>query len=65
MRMQDYAAHSHLHPGVPLALGSALLFGGVAGPALLMLGLTQTTASNGALLLNLEGLATMAIAWLV
>jgi drug/metabolite transporter (DMT)-like permease len=126
MRMQDYADHGHLYPGVPLALGSALLFGatppisklmlgslepfmlaglmylgagiglalyrslerggereaaltradlpwlslaivfgGVAGPALLMLGLTRTTASNGALLLNLEGLATMAIAWLV
>jgi drug/metabolite transporter (DMT)-like permease len=39
--------------------------GGVAGPVLLMLGLATTSASSAALLLNLEGLATMAIAWLV
>jgi drug/metabolite transporter (DMT)-like permease len=39
--------------------------GGVAGPLLLMLGLARTPASTAALLLNLEGLATMAIAWLV
>ena len=40
-----------------------VLSGGVAGPLLLMLGLTTTPASSAALLLNLEGLATMAIAW--
>ncbi|MEO5756695.1 MAG: DMT family transporter [Mesorhizobium sp.] len=120
--------HSHLRPGVPLALGSAALFGatpplskllldavnpfmlagllylgagvglalyrllrgraaasgeaqlqrqdlpwlalaigtgGIVGPVLLMFGLTLNTASSSALLLNLEGLATMAIAWLV
>jgi drug/metabolite transporter (DMT)-like permease len=120
--------HSHLFPGVPLALGSAVLFGatpplskllldavhpfmlagllylgagiglagywllraaaanakearlgrkdipwlalaigmgGVAGPVLLMVGLGLNTASRSALLLNLEGLATMAIAWIV
>jgi drug/metabolite transporter (DMT)-like permease len=39
--------------------------GGVLGPFLLMLGLNQTSASSGSLLLNLEGLATMGIAWLV
>jgi drug/metabolite transporter (DMT)-like permease len=38
--------------------------GGVAGPLLLMFGLVTTPASSAALLLNLEGLATMAIAWL-
>ena len=42
-----------------------VLSGGVAGPLLLMIGLTTTAASTAALLLNLEGLATMAIAWLV
>jgi drug/metabolite transporter (DMT)-like permease len=42
-----------------------VLFGGVLGPLLLMLGLVHTSASSAALLLNLEGLATMAIAWLV
>jgi len=42
-----------------------VLAGGVAGPLLLMLGLSTTPAASAALLLNLEGLATMAIAWLV
>jgi drug/metabolite transporter (DMT)-like permease len=42
-----------------------VLFGGMLGPALLMSGLTLSPASSGALLLNTEGLATMAIAWLV
>lgn len=126
--MTDTRSHSHLWPGVPLALGSAALFGaapplsklllanvhpfmlagllylgaglglavyrllrggaakaheaqlgrkdmpwlalaigmgGVAGPMLLMLGLARSTASSATLLLNLEGLATMTIAWLV
>lgn len=42
-----------------------VLSGGVVGPLLLMLGLSQTPASSAALLLNVEGLATMAIAWIV
>lgn len=42
-----------------------VLSGGVVGPVLLMIGLSVTPASSSALLLNLEGLATMAIAWLV
>jgi drug/metabolite transporter (DMT)-like permease len=46
-------------------LAAAVFMGGVMGPALLMFGLSRTSASSGALLLNLEGLATMAIAWLV
>jgi drug/metabolite transporter (DMT)-like permease len=46
-------------------LAAAVFMGGVIGPALLMFGLSRTSASSGALLLNLEGLATMAIAWLV
>jgi drug/metabolite transporter (DMT)-like permease len=40
-------------------------FGGMMGPLLLMLGLTRTDASSASLLLNLEGLATMVIAWAV
>jgi drug/metabolite transporter (DMT)-like permease len=126
--MTETPNHSHLWPGVPLALGSAALFGatpplskllldavnpfmlagilylgagaglglywlvrdktgtrqeapfttkdlpwlalaiamgGILGPVLLMFGLTLTTASSSSLLLNLEGLATMTIAWLV
>ncbi|MGB8818026.1 MAG: EamA family transporter [Rhizobiaceae bacterium] len=127
--MSDSHDHAHLWPGVPLALGSAILFGvsapmsklllatidpfllagllylgagiglaiyrlikstlvpnkdqapltradwpwlaaatvsgGIIGPVLLLSGLTRIAASSGALLLNLESLATMAIAWLV
>ena len=44
---------------------AVVLFGGVAGPLLLMLGLVRTEAATGSLLLNVEGLATMGIAWLV
>jgi drug/metabolite transporter (DMT)-like permease len=43
----------------------AIATGGVAGPVLLMLGLAGTGASTASLLLNLEGLATMLIAWVV
>jgi drug/metabolite transporter (DMT)-like permease len=46
-------------------LAAVILFGGVLGPLLLMLGLDLTAASSGSLLLNLEGLATMSIAWVV
>ena len=35
------------------------------GPLLLMFGLSRTTAGQSSLLLNLEGLSTMGIAWLV
>jgi drug/metabolite transporter (DMT)-like permease len=45
--------------------GNRVLFGGMIGPLLLMLGLIRTHAASAALLLNLEGLATMSIAWLV
>jgi drug/metabolite transporter (DMT)-like permease len=44
-------------------LALVVLSGGVAGPLLLMVGLARTSASSASLLLNLEGLATMAIAW--
>jgi drug/metabolite transporter (DMT)-like permease len=46
-------------------LGGAILAGGVVGPLLLMLGLARTTASSASLLLNLEGVFTAALAWLV
>src|ERR1700761_2562995 len=49
---------------LPWLVGGGL-FGGGVGPVLLMLGLARTSASSAALLLNLEGLATMAIAWIV
>ncbi|WP_238311845.1 DMT family transporter [Methylobacterium organophilum] len=46
-------------------LAAIVLAGGVAGPLLLMLGLARTSAASGSLLLNLESLATLAIAWIV
>ena len=46
-------------------LGLVILTGGIVGPVLLMLGLAETNASTASLLLNLEGLATMVIAWVV
>ncbi len=42
----------------------AVLLGGAVAPVLLMAGLARTTAASASLLLNLEGLVTMAIAWL-
>ena len=46
-------------------LGGAVLFGGVLGPVLLMLGLSSTPASSASLLLNLESVLTALVAWLV
>jgi drug/metabolite transporter (DMT)-like permease len=45
-------------------LAVAIGMGGIVGPVLLMFGLSRTTASSAALLLNMEGLATMTIAWI-
>ncbi|MGC5887290.1 DMT family transporter [Ralstonia pseudosolanacearum] len=49
---------------IPWLLG-AILAGGVAGPALLMTGLTQNGAAPASLLLNVEGVFTALIAWIV
>ena len=46
-------------------LAGAIVAGGVLGPALLMLGLKTTPAATGSLLLNLEGVFTALIAWIV
>ena len=55
--------------GIPRAdrpwVAGAIVAGGVAGPALLMAGLASTDAAPAALLLNLEGVLTALIAWLV
>jgi len=49
---------------VPWLLG-AILFGGVLGPALLMVGLSQTSGESASLLLNVEGVLTAVLAWVV
>jgi drug/metabolite transporter (DMT)-like permease len=43
-------------------LGIAVVFGGAVGPVLLVAGLARTSAMTGSLLLNVELVATMAIA---
>jgi drug/metabolite transporter (DMT)-like permease len=42
-----------------------VLTGGAVGPVLLMVGLKTTPAATASLLLNLEALATMALAWVM
>ena len=49
---------------VPWLVG-AIGFGGIAGPLLLMIGLTRTPAASASLLLNLEGVLTALLAWFV
>lgn len=44
-------------------LGGAILFGGIAGPLLLMSGLAVTPAGTASLLLNLEAVFTALLAW--
>jgi drug/metabolite transporter (DMT)-like permease len=46
-------------------LFGAILFGGVLGPALLMLGLARTSGASASLLLNVEGVLTAILAWVV
>src|SRR5215471_18805107 len=58
-------------PQVPLQrndmpwLAAAIAAGGVAGPLLLMFGLSRTDAATASLLLALEGAATAVLAWFV
>jgi drug/metabolite transporter (DMT)-like permease len=51
-------------PDLPWLAG-AIASGGVAGPVLLMFGLTMTPASSASLLLNMEGVLTSMLAWFV
>jgi drug/metabolite transporter (DMT)-like permease len=60
---RDATAHLQA-PDVPWLAG-AIAAGGIAGPVLLMLGLKLTPASSAALLLNMEGVLTAALAWFV
>lgn len=59
------AAESPLRrPDVPWLAG-AILTGGVLGPLFLMVGLARTPASAASLLLNLEGVFTAGLAWVL
>ncbi|HEX4024674.1 MAG TPA: DMT family transporter [Steroidobacteraceae bacterium] len=46
-------------------LALVVLAGGLVGPVLLMYGLTRVPATSAALLLNLEAIATLGLAWVV
>jgi drug/metabolite transporter (DMT)-like permease len=46
-------------------LAGAILAGGIVGPLLLMVGLSQTEAGAASLLLTLEGVATAVMAWFI
>ncbi|WP_240008409.1 DMT family transporter [Pseudaquidulcibacter saccharophilus] len=48
-----------------LWLGIVTIFGGILAPILMMYGLKFTSAANASLLLNLESVATLLIAWIV
>lgn len=48
-----------------LWLAGAIVSGGIVGPALLMLGLSNMPASGASLLLNAEGVFTALLAWFV
>ena len=61
----DQAASARLSRADLRWLAGAILFGGIAGPVLLMLGLSRTPASAASLLLNMEGVLTSTLAWFV
>jgi drug/metabolite transporter (DMT)-like permease len=54
-----------LQRGEVLPLAGAIVFGGIAGPVLLMLGLSAMPATGASLLLNAEGVFTALLAWFV
>ncbi len=64
-RLVTHAQPVSLQRGEAGWLAGAVLTGGIAGPVLLMFGLTGMPASGAALLLNAEGVLTAVIAWVV
>lgn len=64
-RLVTHAQPVSLQPGEAGWLAGAVLTGGIAGPVLLMFGLTGMPASGAALLLNAEGVLTALLAWVV
>jgi drug/metabolite transporter (DMT)-like permease len=62
-RLMDRAALPRLNHGDTLWLAGAMVSGGIIAPVLLMWGLAQMPASGASLLLNLEGVLTVLLAW--
>ena len=65
IRLARRAPRVRLKRGELAPLVGAVAFGGIAGPVLMMLGLTQLPASGASLLLNAEGVFTALLAWFV
>jgi drug/metabolite transporter (DMT)-like permease len=64
-RLISRASRVRLRRAELLPLAGAIFFGGMAGPVLLMFGLSGMPASGASLLLNAEGVATAVLAWFV
>lgn len=62
---QDNRAQAPLERADIPWLAGAIAAGGVAGPILMMVGLSRTDASAASLLLTMEGVATALLAWFV
>lgn len=65
LRLLRNAPPTKLPPGEWKWLAGAVLAGGMAGPVLLMAGLSGMPASGASLLLNAEGVLTALIAWVI
>ena len=65
IRLVRRSPRVHLARDERLPLAGAILFGGVLGPVLLLVGLVNMPASGASLLLNAEGVATALLAWFV
>lgn len=65
IRLARRAPRVHLTRAELAPLAGAIAFGGLAGPVLMMVGLTRLPASGASLLLNAEGVFTALLAWFV
>lgn len=65
IRVARRSPRVRLARGELLPLAGAIFFGGILGPVLLMLGLSNMPASGASLLLNAEGVFTALLAWFV
>lgn len=64
-RLVRRAPRVRIARGEVLPLSGAIFFGGIAGPVLLMLGLSNMPATGASLLLNAEAVFTAGLAWFV
>lgn len=65
LRWARRSARVHLTRAELAPLAGAIVFGGIAAPVLMMVGLTRLPASGASLLLNAEGVFTALLVWFV